>query len=311
MERDEALRLLKGGPDGITEWNRRRKDGEAIPDLTKATLANVNLTNVNLTGTILTDATLANATLTSAALAQADLRGADFTGTTLLNAQMNEANLIGMRIDGQTNIAGARFDGAKIDRYTLDCFTLEQIPIAARVRMEILDDVAKLRSAYSGFWRILNAIFITAFVAPYVVVVARLALLAGFTADGKSPPPDTVSLLGALGRFIWSGGRTIGPDWGPPTWVFGAFCVAFLYNALRACLLYKTLKLETEQTVRGLPVNFRLDASRWGWVYQASRILLVINLLAVGYHTVHFLGQRVTYDAVTFLSPVQAEHTAD
>ena len=33
MDRNEALRLLKGGSEGVAEWNRRRKAGEEIPDL--------------------------------------------------------------------------------------------------------------------------------------------------------------------------------------------------------------------------------------------------------------------------------------
>lgn len=33
MDRDEALRLLEGGPEGVAEWNRRREAGEEIPDL--------------------------------------------------------------------------------------------------------------------------------------------------------------------------------------------------------------------------------------------------------------------------------------
>ncbi len=36
MDRDEALKLLRGGEDGVKEWNRRRKKGEAIPILSGA-----------------------------------------------------------------------------------------------------------------------------------------------------------------------------------------------------------------------------------------------------------------------------------
>ena len=35
MDRDEALKLLKGGWQGIGEWNRRRSEGETIPHLDK------------------------------------------------------------------------------------------------------------------------------------------------------------------------------------------------------------------------------------------------------------------------------------
>jgi hypothetical protein len=41
MNRDEAIRLLKGGEEGVGEWNRRREDGETIPTLAKASRLHV------------------------------------------------------------------------------------------------------------------------------------------------------------------------------------------------------------------------------------------------------------------------------
>ena len=38
MDRDEALRLLRGGEEGVAEWNRLRSEDEEIPDLTGANL---------------------------------------------------------------------------------------------------------------------------------------------------------------------------------------------------------------------------------------------------------------------------------
>jgi hypothetical protein len=38
MDRDEAMRLLKGGSEGVAEWNRRRKVGEEILSLAGARL---------------------------------------------------------------------------------------------------------------------------------------------------------------------------------------------------------------------------------------------------------------------------------
>ena len=38
MDRDEALKLLKGGSEGVAKWNRRRKVDENIPDLSGAYL---------------------------------------------------------------------------------------------------------------------------------------------------------------------------------------------------------------------------------------------------------------------------------
>ena len=31
ISRDDALKLLRGGPEGVAEWNRRRVAGEEIP----------------------------------------------------------------------------------------------------------------------------------------------------------------------------------------------------------------------------------------------------------------------------------------
>jgi hypothetical protein len=36
MDNDEALRLLKGGEEGVREWNRRRAAVEEIPDFAGA-----------------------------------------------------------------------------------------------------------------------------------------------------------------------------------------------------------------------------------------------------------------------------------
>ncbi len=56
MDRDEALRLLQGGREGIAEWNRRRLAGEEVPDLRKADLGRANLSGADLSGANLSEA---------------------------------------------------------------------------------------------------------------------------------------------------------------------------------------------------------------------------------------------------------------
>jgi hypothetical protein len=56
MERDEALRLLGAGPDGVREWNERRAGGEPIP-----TLRGAALTGAGLVGADLSEADLSGA----------------------------------------------------------------------------------------------------------------------------------------------------------------------------------------------------------------------------------------------------------
>src|SRR5271157_751771 len=66
MDRDEALKLLKGGEEGIREWNERRQAREVIPDLSKAILSYADLSKANLRG----------ANLSRAMMVSMDLRGA-------------------------------------------------------------------------------------------------------------------------------------------------------------------------------------------------------------------------------------------
>src|SRR5437016_2749703 len=85
MDRDEAIRLLGGGRQGIAEWNRRRGDGETIPDLSGASLS-----GAGLGGAFLSMADLRWAMLIDANLRGADLHGAEFNGTDLRGADLAE-----------------------------------------------------------------------------------------------------------------------------------------------------------------------------------------------------------------------------
>ena len=88
MDRDEALKLLKGGEEGIREWNHRRWAGGAIPDLTHANLSEANLAHANLSG-----ADLSGANLSSADLRDANLRIAFLSDANLSLADLRNANL--------------------------------------------------------------------------------------------------------------------------------------------------------------------------------------------------------------------------
>jgi hypothetical protein len=90
MDRDEAIKLLSGGLDGVAEWNRRSEAGEVTPDLSVANLRGVNLIMANLRG-----ADLSQANLRRANLSQADLSGADLSHVNLRVANFSQANLSG------------------------------------------------------------------------------------------------------------------------------------------------------------------------------------------------------------------------
>jgi hypothetical protein len=65
MNRDEALKLLRGGRQGIRKWNQWCKSAEDIPSLSGADFSEARLTSVRLTSAGLTSAGRISSELTS------------------------------------------------------------------------------------------------------------------------------------------------------------------------------------------------------------------------------------------------------
>jgi hypothetical protein len=103
MNRDEALTLLRGGREGIADWNLRRSAGEEVPDLSAA----------DLRGADLSKADLSKAALSKAALRRADLTWADLGGANLSAANLSAANL------GGANLGGANLSAADLSEADL------------------------------------------------------------------------------------------------------------------------------------------------------------------------------------------------
>ena len=143
MDRDEAITLLKGGPEGIQEWNRRRQARELIPildgsdffraklsganlggaklsgaNLSVADLNGANLSGANLNGANLNGANLSGANLNKANLNKADLGGADLSAPTPKAAKLNGANLIQAHL-GRAQLGGAELGGANLSQANL------------------------------------------------------------------------------------------------------------------------------------------------------------------------------------------------
>ena len=73
MNRDEAVKLLKGGPKGIAEWNRRREAGEEIEGGIEEDFVRNSLSGVDLSSGRLADADFRNVSLYKARLGGAGL----------------------------------------------------------------------------------------------------------------------------------------------------------------------------------------------------------------------------------------------
>ncbi len=152
MDREEALRMLRGGRDGVARWNRSRGQGESIPDLSGADLSRmdlrgadlseVRLCNANLLRTILSDACtpavtptglelrtslrranlemaclehaqLHNVDLVEADFSNGDLSGAYLNGADLQSAVFKTANLMNAHFN-KADLTGANFSDAKL-----------------------------------------------------------------------------------------------------------------------------------------------------------------------------------------------------
>jgi hypothetical protein len=129
MDRDEALKLLTGGKDGISEWNRRRVEGDEIPSLDRARLDGANLSGAYLGGARLVRARLLWARLDSALLVRARLDGARLDSADLRGVRFHGTRLDGARLHG-ANLSGALLDGARLDRARLGNTVLTNVDLS-------------------------------------------------------------------------------------------------------------------------------------------------------------------------------------
>ena len=118
MERDEAIKLLRGGAEGIAEWGKRRFNGEEIPDLSGANLSEANLSDANLRKADLSRAKLFGANLREANLSEANLFGANLRKANLFGANLSEADLVGADLSGAilfgADLSEANLGGANL-----------------------------------------------------------------------------------------------------------------------------------------------------------------------------------------------------
>jgi TIR domain/Pentapeptide repeats (8 copies) len=111
MDRDEALKLLKGGWQGIREWNRRRSEGETIPHLGGADLRGARLHQADLSGADLSGAILTDTDLTGADLRHANFNSAEFSGANLRGAACWRTVFADVDFSGTKGLGGIFHEG--------------------------------------------------------------------------------------------------------------------------------------------------------------------------------------------------------
>ena len=90
MDKDKAIELLKGGLDGVKEWNQYREDGGVVPNLSGADLSGADLSDVDLSSARLITANLNRADLNLADLNRANLTGANITYAFFTGADLKD-----------------------------------------------------------------------------------------------------------------------------------------------------------------------------------------------------------------------------
>lgn len=220
-----------------------------------------------------------------------DFNDANLCGASLQDAILTEVDFTNTKFNDETSFKGANTSGCKVNRYTLSALKeYGGMTVAQRMDLDIIDDLAKLRTSYSGInlWLHLSALAI--FLFPYMWFVLARWSEAQFQ---ETKSEGDVRLWEALARYIWNGGKNWEHGW-EFDYSFIAFSFMFTYNLLRGVLLFKTNQLERIQEISGLPVKFSLSQQPW-WraLVKLMSWLLWFSLMFLAFNTWHFASQYV------------------
>ncbi|MEM8782588.1 MAG: hypothetical protein AAGE65_06975 [Planctomycetota bacterium] len=188
-------------------------------------------------------------------------RGCDIRGVSFANANLEGAEFIRCEGDHTSSFLGVHnVEECAIDRYTLSSLGSDRggLTTAQQQKMILHDPVVEMRKRFSGFWRLTHALLISLFLAPYLwFLLCRY--YAATIGDQTFPEGTTTSIAWALVRFILTGGdgwwRN---DWSVSVPAALSFMFVFVYQCVRAILLFKTQQLESYEKLHGLPANFEI-----------------------------------------------------
>lgn len=266
-------------------------------NLAGANLQRANLESAAISRSNLEGANLVEANLYSANLCYANIREGNLMGAKCGNANFSHATLSDIKIDSATDFSTSMFFKTKIDRFSVD-YLADAVHPRKILDMEIVDDIATLRGVFSGIWGWLHVFGLCLFLLPYMVFLfnvhleSRSRLIADSAIEAAKqwvklhrasdvPAGDfdaaasklrqkygvigreEISLMEALWNFVRSGG--VGARNEVPTSRAALWRVFFVFvlQVSRTTLLLKTKKLETEESVRRLPVRFHLRGKWW------------------------------------------------
>ena len=262
--------------------------------LDKADLIDTIFRETRLVGATITNAYLYNAEFTKANLAGSDFRRSNIEGASFRECKFANSTLLKVTLDSNTSFADmGDVKECYVDRYTME-YMSESLSKGKMMDLHIRDDIARLRSQFSGVWMWLHMVSLMAFGAPYIWFISHQWVLVQL--QGAIPPKtDSIALWEAFLRYLWNGGVGWRQGWSLDLWSFAPFVLVLFYNLVRLILLWKTKRLETEQEVSGLPVQFSLGGDLWYWnvLYQFTVYGYWVTIALVIFNTIHFLSLRI------------------
>lgn len=142
-------------------------------------------------------------------------------------------------------------------------------------KIHVEDPVGDLRRGFGGFKKYVFIAAAAAVASPYLFFIAT-RLLANQVAGSDG---EKMILLQQLAYYVLSGTRTSSElSFNLPA--VASLVFTMVYYCLRAALVWKTLDLEMEEAIKGVPRHYSLDSRIVGFIpISARRVLRAANTL--------------------------------
>ncbi|WP_063339970.1 MULTISPECIES: pentapeptide repeat-containing protein [unclassified Marinomonas] len=306
----------------VERHSNRNETTESRVDLSNLDFSNKDLSGINLyhtdiRGSNFTGADLSNSDLSKsfadkntifngASLKNSKLKGSQFGGAKLENVNLNGADLSGTNLS-VSSLTDSDLKNIKVNTRTSfniseeahNCIIERQVlnklrnidgnngglDKATLAQMTIIDDFVELKKSFSGFWHTVHVTSMAFFLFPYAFFLLKIWSLSNNFLLFEPLQDMSTTIGGKLWEYIYSAGNLDGKvsPWSLIT------IPLILYNCLRLIILWKTVSLEHQEKVTGLPVSFTMNL-KWKFIYYAVSWGGIVNVLLVAMHTYSFLS---------------------
>ena len=224
------------------------------------------------------------------------IKECDFTGSNLKGVKFERSSIVGTnfleshfstktKFNDCDEISDLLIDSSTLNNLNDDIGGLSQSQLS---QMEIENHFVVLSSSFSGFKKIIHWIALILFFLPYLYFLIRCWLISMNSTVFTIPKywsgveiNSSTTIGGLMIEYILSYGQMNGE--------ISKFLLIpifmLLFNVARGCIVLKTMNLELQQKITGLPVSFRFKK----WVWWKFLIVKYGTYLYGGVSLVHFI----------------------